>query len=99
MLFSLVVMSVRSNENRRSSLVIAFAYVALRLFAFSLTFSTLNPARSMGPVAASGFTDGTGHLWVEWTAPVVGSALGAIGFYFFNSDTLSTKQQRSAPIV
>mmetsp|Transcript_6194 Transcript_6194/g.11464 ORF Transcript_6194/g.11464 Transcript_6194/m.11464 type:complete len:253 (+) Transcript_6194:509-1267(+) len=88
LVFALVVMSVRSNENRRSSFLIAFGYVASRLVAFPLTFSTLNPARSFAPVVSSGFTDGTQDIWVDLTAPIVGSALAAIVFYFLNHDTL-----------
>jgi aquaporin Z len=88
LLLALVVLSVRSNEHRRSSLVIGFAYMCIRLLAFPLSFSTLNPARSLAPVLSSRLRNGTGYIFIELTAPVVGCALGAIVFYALNHDTL-----------
>eukprot|EP00471_Norrisiella_sphaerica_P006165 CAMPEP_0184488950 /NCGR_PEP_ID=MMETSP0113_2-20130426/13980_1 /TAXON_ID=91329 /ORGANISM="Norrisiella sphaerica, Strain BC52" /LENGTH=178 /DNA_ID=CAMNT_0026872091 /DNA_START=172 /DNA_END=705 /DNA_ORIENTATION=- len=61
--FAMVVLSARSNETRRSSILIGMAYTATTLLAFPLAFSTLNPARSLAPVVASGFTNGTAYVW------------------------------------
>ncbi|GAB5362384.1 hypothetical protein AAMO2058_000792300 [Amorphochlora amoebiformis] len=88
--FALVVMSVRSNETRRSSVLIAVSYMATRLLSFPLSFSTLNPARSLGPYAASGFTGSPGFLWIDFSAPFIGCVLGSIVFYILKYDTLAT---------
>eukprot|EP00466_Bigelowiella_natans_P021381 jgi/Bigna1/72716/fgenesh1_pg.21_\ len=61
-----------------------------------LIHSTLNPARSFGPVLANGFSDGADYLWVEVTAPVLGSIVGAIAFYFVNFDGFSVVSSHQA---
>ena len=96
--FALVVLSVRCNESRRSSLVISFAFTAVRLIAFPLTGSTMNPARSLGPVASSAFGRGVDYVAVEITAPVCGSCLAAILFYFLNADSLKSQHQGPAAV-
>jgi len=81
----LVVLTVRSNEERKSSLIIAFAYIALRLLAFPLSFDTLNPARSFAHAVVSGkFT----YLATYLFAPIFGAACATAYILFMHTRDL-----------
>ncbi len=47
------------------------------LFAGPISGASMNPARSLGPALLSGELT---HLWIYWTAPLLGAILGAFAY-------------------
>ena len=80
----LVVLSVRSNEKRHSSFLLAFAYIACRLVVFPLTGGTLNVARSFGHAVAAGGVQAWKYIWVSFLAPLLGGFMAAATFLFLH---------------
>jgi len=80
----LVVLSVRSNEKRHSSFLLAFAYICCRLVIFPLTGGTLNVARSFGHTIAAGGIQAWKYIWVSALAPMLGGFLAAATFLFLH---------------
>lgn len=72
-----VVLAIRKNETRRSSLVLAFAYVAIRLLSFPFTGGFTNPARSFGVTLIGG------GGWDTLAVYLFGSPLGGMLAVFF----------------
>jgi glycerol uptake facilitator-like aquaporin len=88
----LVVLSVRSNEKRHSSLLLAFAYIACRLVAFPLTGGTLNVARSFGHAVAGGGIASWKYIWVSFLAPILGAGLATSTFLFLHHRELKLER-------
>jgi len=86
--FTLVVLSVRRHEVRRSSLLIGFTYVAIRLLSYPLSGGFVNPARSLGPAVVS-TTAGLPYVWIYMSAPFAGSALAVFAFITLHKEIAS----------
>lgn len=58
-----------------TGLGIGLSYTAVLLATLPVTWSALNPVRTLGPalLASTGF----GTIWVFWVAPIVGAIVGA----------------------
>ena len=53
------------------------------IFAGPICGASMNPARSIGPAAASWALD---HQWVYIVAPILGALLAVVGYWFTHSD-------------
>lgn len=84
--FTLVVFSVRRNEKRRSSLVLALAYAAVRIVSFPLSGGYVNPARSFASGVVGGGLD---ILWVYLFGAPAGALVGVLFFSILNNDDMS----------
>jgi len=80
----LVVLSVRSNEKRHSSLLLGFAFMAVRLVCFPLTGGSLNFARSFGHAVAAGGIESWKYIWVSFLGPMLGAGLATSTFLFLH---------------
>jgi len=84
-LLILVIFSVRRHERRRSSILIAFITICIRLFSYAYTGGFANPARSLASVIASG-TAGLPYMWIYLTAPLVGATFAVFAFIALHKD-------------
>jgi aquaporin Z len=75
--FVLVVLSVRLNERRHSSFILAFAYTTVRLISFPLTGGSLNPARVLAHSIVGTYFY---YFWISFIAPLIGALLGTVSF-------------------
>jgi len=80
----LVVLSVRANEKRFSSLLLAFAYTCVRLLSFPLIGDSLNFARNFAHVVYSLSLSDWQYLWISLLSPAVGVLLGTSSFLFLH---------------
>lgn len=65
------------------------------LFGGPVTGASMNPARSFGPALASGdWTD----FWVYIVGPVVGAALGAVGYQFVRDESPAMREPASESV-
>mmetsp|Transcript_35792 Transcript_35792/g.70275 ORF Transcript_35792/g.70275 Transcript_35792/m.70275 type:complete len:271 (+) Transcript_35792:33-845(+) len=82
----LVVLTVRSNEERKSSIIVAFAYIAVRLISFPLSFDTFNPARSFAhAVVSTKFS----YLGIYFFGPCLGAACATAYILFMHTRDLA----------
>lgn len=77
----LVLLSVRNNENKKSSLLLAFAMVLIRFVLFPTTGSTLNPNRALAHAIVG---DGWTHAWIFLISPVMGATAATAGFIWMH---------------
>ena len=65
------------------------ALTAVHLFGISITGTSVNPARSLGPALAKGICGGDyaalSQVWVFIAAPLLGGLLAAVAFMVLNS--------------
>ena len=83
-IFVLVILGVTSEKANHGSfggIIIGFALVMVHIFGIGLTGTSVNPARSIGPVVFNAI-EGNGEparvLWVFIVAPLIGAALAAV---------------------
>jgi len=67
-----VILSVRNNEGRMSSLIMCFAYIAARAISFPVCGGHLNPARSLAHALLSGSRSAMNNLWVDMGGAMTG---------------------------
>ena len=84
--FVFVVLSVRNNENKKSSLILAFCMMACRLVLFPSSSSTLNPARALAHAVVG---DGMKYFWLFFLAPLTGATVGTLLFVFMHKNDQS----------
>ena len=65
----------KTNAAGITGLAIGLGSSAVYLASIGLTWSGLNPVRTLGPALLAG--TGFGTLWVFWVAPIVGAIVGA----------------------
>jgi len=68
----MMILAIRRNESRRSSIIAGFGYVAIRLLSYPLSGGFANPARSFGPAVVS--ITGMNYIWIY----LLGSPFGAL---------------------
>lgn len=72
-----------------AGIVIGMALTAVHLFGISITGTSVNPARSLGPALAKGICGGDyaalSQVWVFIAAPLLGGLLAAVAFMVLNS--------------
>lgn len=73
-------LSVRINESRRYSIVIALGMVLANLLSFPVTGGSLNPSRFFGPAS---LVENWSLFSVYFVAPCIGSVLAAALFAIF----------------
>lgn len=75
-----VILSVRNNEGRMTSLLLCFAYMAARLLTQPLCGGYLNPARTLAHAVVGGGDRGWRLLWIDMVGSVLGSVIAGV-FY------------------
>lgn len=76
-----MLLSVRNNENKKSSMLLLFCMIVTRMILFPLTGSTLNPARAIAHgIIGQGFS----YLWIFVIAPVCGAITATAGFIWMH---------------
>jgi len=78
-IFVLTILGVtRKTDNKvAAGLIIGLTLVVVHLFAITITGTSVNPARSIGPAIFAG-VDALKEVWVFIVAPLVGGALAAV---------------------
>jgi len=90
-IFVLVVLGVTSKNHPHGSfggLIIGLTLTLVHILGIGLTGTSVNPARSIGPAfvaAMNGNTTPLSVLWVFVVAPLVGAALAAAVYKFWES--------------
>jgi len=90
--FVLVVLAVTSDESKSTiaGLVIGLALIAVIVVGITLTGTSVNPARSIGPALfAGGYY--LANVWVFIVAPLLGGVLAAIVFRTFSAKAQKAK--------
>lgn len=64
----------RGTHDAATGVALGGIYAGLCLGSLAVTWSALNPLRTIGPMALGGVTQ---SLWVFWAAPLLGAALAA----------------------
>jgi aquaporin-4 len=72
-----VILAVRANEGRMSSLVLCFAYTAVRCLAFLAYNGSLNGARALAHAVVPGRWE---YVWIDWAGSFLGATIGALCF-------------------
>ncbi len=83
------VTSKKANHGSFGGVVIGFTLVLVHILGIGLTGTSVNPARSFGPAlvaAISGNSAPMGDLWVFIVGPLVGAALAAVLYRWFESE-------------
>ena len=83
-IFILTILGVTSDEskNRIAGLIIGLTFALVHIIGISLTGTSVNPARSIGPALFVG-GDALTSLWVFIVGPLVGAVLAVFAFQFF----------------
>ena len=89
--FVYTILGVTSNEKYSSisGIVIGLTLAFVHILGISLTGTSVNPARSLGPatmMAILGNTTAIKQVWVFIVAPLVGSALASLTYMFLNKE-------------
>ena len=89
--FIYTILGVTSDKNKSSvtGIVIGLTLAFVHLLGITLTGTSVNPARSLGPatiMAIIGQTEAIKQVWVFIVAPLVGSALAAVTYKFLNKE-------------
>lgn len=88
-LFVLVILSIRNNENRKSSLMLAFVYIVIRALGFPLCGSTFNPTRAFAhSLAGSNFH----HYYIFLFGPLLGAACATAFFILIHKQDLELEK-------
>jgi len=101
-IFVLVILGVTSEKANHGSfggIIIGFALVMVHILGIGLTGTSVNPARSIGPVvfsAIEGNPDPAGSLWVFIVAPLIGAALAAIIYKAWEAEKTAAKPEKKA---
>jgi glycerol uptake facilitator-like aquaporin len=77
----LVLLSVRNNENKKSSMILVFAMVLIRIVLFPTTGSTLNPNRALAHAIVG---DGWTNAWIFLVSPIFGATAATAGFIWMH---------------
>jgi aquaporin Z len=90
-LFVFVILGVTSKiaYGATAGLIIGLSLTVVHLIGISLTGTSVNPARSLGPALIVGGT-AIHQVWLFILAPLVGGALAAVLHVFFYSDVTPT---------
>jgi len=93
-LFVFVILGVTSKiaYGATAGLVIGLSLTVVHLIGISLTGTSVNPARSLGPALIVGGT-AIHQVWLFILAPLVGGALAAVLHVFFYSDVTPTGEE------
>jgi glycerol uptake facilitator-like aquaporin len=86
--FTLLMFSVRNYERRRSSIILAFAYIAIRLFSFPMSGGYANPARSFGTAFAAGEWS---EYWIYFLGSPIGALAGTFAFIFLHKPQIAVR--------
>ena len=76
-----ILLSVRNNENKKSSMLLVFAMICVRMILFPTTGSTLNPSRALAHAIVG---DGWRYAWIFMIAPTVGATAATGGFIWMH---------------
>lgn len=95
--FVLSVLGSTKDEKNSSvaPIVIGLTLVLVHLFGIALTGTSVNPARSLGPVLFLG-GEALEQVWVFVLGPLVGAMLAALVYYFI---ALPTKEKKVKDVV
>jgi len=93
-LFVFVILGVTSKiaYGATAGLIIGLSLTVVHLIGISLTGTSVNPARSLGPALIVGGT-AIHQVWLFILAPLVGGALAAVLHVFFYSDVTPTGEE------
>jgi aquaporin Z len=93
-LFVFVILGVTSKiaYGATAGLIIGLSLTVVHLIGISLTGTSVNPARSLGPALIVGGT-ALHQVWLFILAPLVGGALAAVLHVFFYSDVTPTDEE------
>jgi len=80
----LLILAIRNTETRKSSILLAFNYMALRLLAIPITGSTLNPARALGHAIVGSSVRAWSSLWIYLIAPFLGVVSSTLVYLFIS---------------
>lgn len=86
-IFVLTILGVTSNKFKHGSfggLIIGLTLTLVHIFGIGLTGTSVNPARSFGPAVFAG-GDALKYLWVFIVGPLVGAALAACLYKWFEA--------------
>jgi glycerol uptake facilitator-like aquaporin len=73
-----LILSVKQNEDRSSSLIICFGMIATRLVSFPLVNGYLNPARTLAHAINAGGANGAyANSWIDIGGSFIGSGVAA----------------------
>jgi glycerol uptake facilitator-like aquaporin len=76
-----LLLSVRNNENKKTSILLVFAIILVRIILFPTTGSTLNPARALAhAIIGDTWTSG----WIFILAPIVGATAATGAFIWMH---------------
>jgi len=81
---TMVILGTRRHETRRSSILIAFSYVSIRLLSYPLSGGFVNPARSFGPSIMS--IDGLKNIWIYLIASPLGALVAVPSFLYLHKE-------------
>ena len=91
-IFVYTVLAVTSKKEYKSiaGIIIGIALVAVHLFGISITGTSVNPARSLGPALAKAICGGDftalSQVWVFIGAPLLGGLVAAMTFMLLNKN-------------
>lgn len=71
------ILAVRNNEGRMSSIILCFAFIAVRLLAFLAYNGTLNCARALAHAVIAGEWT---YVWIDFAGSFLGATIGALCF-------------------
>ncbi len=78
-----VVLAVRSNEGRMTSILFCFSFIVARLLAAVAYAGPLNPARSFAHAIAAGTARAWADVWIDVIGSFLGAAVGSVCFLFW----------------
>ena len=76
-----ILLSVRNNENKKSSMILMFAMILVRMILFPSTGSTLNPSRAFAHAIVG---DGWKYAWIFMLSPALGATAATAGFIWMH---------------
>jgi len=97
--FVYTILGVTSDEKKSNvaGIVIGLTLAFVHILGISLTGTSVNPARSLAPatvMAVIGKYEAIHQVWVFLVAPLVGSALAAVLYRFFNNHEPKKKEKK-----
>lgn len=88
LLFSVMALGANQASGATAALTVAGVVTLLVFVGGPISGASLNPARSLGPALVSGNLD---HLWLYWTAPILGGIVGVFTHGFFTKPVTATE--------
>lgn len=98
-IFVLTILGVTSKKFKHGSfggLIIGLTLTLVHIFGIGLTGTSVNPARSFGPAILAG-GDAIIDLWVFIVGPLIGAALAALLYKWWESSIPEPKTEIAAP--